>query len=169
MTRKILLCGTPGTGKTHICQLLSSTEKLSQKLSVINISDVVISEKLFSEYDDDLNSAIIDEKKLRKKLQELLESSGSSEIVVIECHSVGCVSRKLVDQVVVLQANTEVLYDRLRERKYSKRKIEENMDCEIMQVILEEAIERFSGVSVKNFINNTSEDAGKIVEYIKSL
>jgi adenylate kinase len=136
------------------------------RLIVINVSDVVVSEKLFAEYDDDLDSAIIDEKRLRKRLKELVDGCRPDSVVVIESHSVGCVPRKLVDKVVVLQVSTEVLYDRLSSRIYSKRKIEENMDCEIMQVVLEEAADRFSDVPVEAFENNTIEDADKIIRHI---
>ena len=31
-------------------------------------------------------------------------------------------------------ADTQVLYDRLEERGYSQKKLQENMECEIMQV-----------------------------------
>lgn len=139
-------------------------------MKIINVSDLVVSESLFSEYDDDLNSAIIDEKKLRRRLKDLVDALTSfTETIVIECHAVGCIPRKLVDQVIVLQANTDVLYDRLCERNYPKRKIDENMDCEIMQVVLEEAVDRFENVPVKTFTNNTAEDANTILEYIMNL
>jgi adenylate kinase len=168
MTQKVLLCGTPGTGKSFICQHLLHDGR-NTKVKVINVSDLVVTEKLYSEYDDDLSSAIIDEKRLRKRLKEIIEKSESDAKIVIECHSVGCIARKFVDSVVVLQASTDVLYDRLSARKYSKRKIEENMDCEIMQVVLEEATERFTDVTVECFTNDSEEDAKKVVEYINSL
>ena len=48
-----------------------------------------------------------------------------------------------IDLVVVLRCETSLLYDRLTERNYSKSKLDENIDAEIMQVILEEANSAF--------------------------
>ena len=44
-----------------------------------------------------------------------------------------------VGEVVVLQTDNGVLYDRLQKRAYKEKKITENIDCEIFGVVLEEA------------------------------
>lgn len=43
------------------------------------------------------------------------------------------------DLVVVLQTDNGVLYDRLEKRGYPQPKITENVECEIMMVLLQEA------------------------------
>lgn len=43
------------------------------------------------------------------------------------------------DLVVVLQTDNTVLYERLEKRGYAAPKIQENVQCEIMMVLLEEA------------------------------
>ena len=47
------------------------------------------------------------------------------------------------DLVVVLRTNNEVLYPRLEARGYSERKIQENVECEIMCTVAEEARESY--------------------------
>ena len=47
------------------------------------------------------------------------------------------------DLVVVLMADNTVLYERLEKRGYEEKKISENVQCEIMQVIAEEARESY--------------------------
>ena len=47
------------------------------------------------------------------------------------------------DLVVVLTCDNTVLYDRLQARNYRDNKIQENVECEIMQVVLEEARESY--------------------------
>jgi DNA-binding MarR family transcriptional regulator len=47
------------------------------------------------------------------------------------------------DLVVVLTTDNTILYDRLEKRGYSERKISENIECEIMNVIVEEARESY--------------------------
>lgn len=41
--------------------------------------------------------------------------------------------------MVVLQTDNSVLYDRLEKRGYPQAKISENVECEIMMVLLQEA------------------------------
>jgi adenylate kinase len=41
--------------------------------------------------------------------------------------------------VVVLQTDNSVLYERLEQRGYPAAKISENVECEIMMVLLQEA------------------------------
>lgn len=50
------------------------------------------------------------------------------------------------DLVVVLQCGTSVLWERLEKRRYPPSKISENVECEIMMVILEEATESYRWV-----------------------
>ena len=45
--------------------------------------------------------------------------------------------------MLVLQTDNTVLYDRLAKRGYNDRKIQENVTCEIMHVIVEEARESY--------------------------
>jgi adenylate kinase len=41
--------------------------------------------------------------------------------------------------VVVLQTDNTVLYERLERRNYPQAKVTENVECEIMMVLLQEA------------------------------
>lgn len=45
--------------------------------------------------------------------------------------------------MLVLRCDSTVLYDRLTARGYKGKKLEENMDSEIMQVLLDEARESY--------------------------
>jgi len=60
--------------------------------------------------------------------------------------------------VVVLGCETEVLYDRLRERGYKEDKVQENLDAEIMMVVAEEAREGFEEGVVVVLKSNSVED-----------
>jgi adenylate kinase len=69
---------------------------------------------------------------------------------------------------VVLRADTDIHYDRLKERKYDQKKLDENVDCEIMQVILEDARDTYPPEIVIELKSNTMEDLDSNVERIKS-
>ena len=45
--------------------------------------------------------------------------------------------------MVVLGTESRMLYDRLKARNYPEKKLQENLDSEIMQVLLEEGREGF--------------------------
>lgn len=73
---------------------------------------------------------------------------------ILETHSVSVVPKQAIDLVFVLRtADTSIYYDRLAARKYPAAKIEENVDCEIMQVVWMEAVERFGEEAVTVFIS----------------
>ena len=70
--------------------------------------------------------------------------------------------------MVVLRCDSTVLYDRLTARKYSAKKIEENMDAEIMQVLLEEAREGFDEEIVVELQSSSLDDIDGNVERIQT-
>jgi adenylate kinase len=69
--------------------------------------------------------------------------------------------------VVVLRCNSTVLYDRLTARKYSAKKLEENMDAEIMQVLLEEARDSYDEEIVIELQSDSLDDIDGNVERIQ--
>lgn len=60
--------------------------------------------------------------------------------------------------MLVLRAETSVLFDRLTERGYSDAKRSENIECEIMQICLEEAMEVFDKNIIHELSSNSLED-----------
>ena len=77
---------------------------------------------------------------------------------VVDFHSCEFFPERWFDLVLVLQADTDVLYDRLVARNYSNKKIDENMEAEIMQVVLEAARESYSEEIVHVLASNTLDD-----------
>ena len=59
---------------------------------------------------------------------------------IIDSHMCEIFPESWIDLVVVLRCETSQLYDRLMKRNYSKAKVDENIDAEIMQTLLEEAM-----------------------------
>lgn len=51
------------------------------------------------------------------------------------------------DLVIVLTTDNTILYERLEKRGYEPKKISENVQCEIMAVIVEEARESYRCLS----------------------
>ena len=70
---------------------------------------------------------------------------------------------------MVLQTENGILYNRLEQRGYKGRKLKENIECEIMHVIIEEARESYREDIVKILKSNTVEDQDRNVDVILSL
>ncbi len=59
---------------------------------------------------------------------------------------------------MVLRADTNIIYDRLLARGYHKKKLDENMECEIMQIVLEAARESYAHEIVQELQSNDTDD-----------
>ena len=73
----------------------------------------------------------------------------------------------VIDLVVVVRCSTEGLFDRLKARGYGEKKIEENMDAEIMEVLLDEAREAYDERMVVEVRSDAVEDIDSNVERLE--
>eukprot|EP00519_Triparma_laevis_P011719 CAMPEP_0182516084 /NCGR_PEP_ID=MMETSP1321-20130603/39522_1 /TAXON_ID=91990 /ORGANISM="Bolidomonas sp., Strain RCC1657" /LENGTH=163 /DNA_ID=CAMNT_0024723615 /DNA_START=82 /DNA_END=570 /DNA_ORIENTATION=+ len=146
----ILITGTPGTGKTTTSADIAEALNLKH----LNVGDIVKSEKCYESRDEEFDSYILDDDKLIDEMEPMVEDGGC----VVDFHSCEMFPERWFDLVLVLRANTEVLFDRLTERNYSEKKREENMTAEIMQVVAEEARESYAEEIVHEVQSNTVED-----------
>ncbi|BDB97551.1 adenylate kinase family protein [Saccharolobus caldissimus] len=132
----IVISGTPGVGKTIVSKEL--VKRLN--LKYFHLSQFVIDEKLYIEYDEERQSYIIDEDKVKDKLEIALKESDN---IVIESIYPSLIPK--ADIVVVLRKNPIVLYNELKNRGWPELKIAENVEAEILGVISQEAKEAFNG------------------------
>jgi adenylate kinase len=131
----IIITGTPGTGKTTHSELLAERTGLRH----ISVNEVVKDRECHEGWDDEFQSWIVDEDKLLDAIEEDAKQGGC----IIDWHACDLFPKSWIDLVVVLRADTATLYDRLKARKYSETKLQENMDSEIMEVLLQEAKESY--------------------------
>ncbi|MFH1126838.1 MAG: adenylate kinase family protein, partial [archaeon] len=124
---KIIISGTPGTGKTEVSKLLA--KKLNYRL--IDINTFAKKNHLITGTDTDRNSQIIDENKLRKK------SISIEDNTIMEGHLAHYCT---ADIAIILRTNPEILRERLKKRQWSKKKIDENIEAETLDIILQESV-----------------------------
>ena len=161
MTRgpNILVTGTPGTGKSCTCAQIAEVTGLKH----LEVGELVKQESYHEGWDEEFQSYILDEQRLLDGIEEDMDSGG----VVLDYHGADLFPEKWFDLVLVLRANNTVLYDRLAERGYGQKKITENVECEIMQVIFDEARETFPSEIVHEVQSETVEDMESNVERVK--
>jgi adenylate kinase len=123
---RVVVTGTPGTGKT------TATERLDTDLDVVHLNDVIEREELTTGRDDERDSLVAD-------LDAVQEWLGDRDGVLVESHLAHHLD---ADRVVVLRCHPDQLEARLGERGESEASAKENAESEALDVILSEAVER---------------------------
>lgn len=119
---KVLITGTPGTGKTLIAKELGSITGWE----VFHISEIAEEAQAILGWNG--NESEVDVHKLCAYLTPLLKDK---ENVIFEGH-LGCEIPCPAELVVVLRTNPEELEKRMEKRGYAKEKIGENIMAELL-------------------------------------
>lgn len=154
----VLITGTPGTGKTTGCGMVAEATGLRH----VNVGDLVKNQELHQGWDEEFECHIIDEDKVVDAMEDMMTEGG----VVVDYHSCDFFPERWFDLVLVLHTDNSILYDRLQARGYSEKKLTENIECEIMQVLQEEARESYREEIVHVLPSNTFEDLESLVERV---
>ena len=163
-TRKvILLTGVPGVGKTTIAALLS--ERL--KGVHVNLSELALAEGLVTGYDSIRETSIVDLERTTTRLMEIIREG--RDPLVIEGHfSQDVVSPERVSNVFVLRRAPWRLKDELESRGYNPEKVKENVEAELLDICLVEAIEAYGKEKVCE-LDTTGIKLDEIIETITSV
>jgi len=152
----IALTGTPGTGKTALAE-----ELRSRGYRVLDLNEHIRNNGLLEEKDEARDTYGVD----ADALDLSLERFRGGDMMIIEghiSHYVEC------DMAIVLRCRPDTLAERLRDRGYSGSKIRENVQAEVLDVILCEAVETGIPICELDSSNETAEIlADKTEDFIK--
>lgn len=137
----ILITGTPCTGKTTLAKQL--TTKLDALY--VNLTDFAKANGLTSGEDQQRNTTIIDEEKMRKKLTETINQTEKATVIVDGHYASAVVPSNLATHVFVLRRNPIELKEFMQKCKFSEAKLYENLSAEILDVCLVEALREQEG------------------------
>jgi adenylate kinase len=131
----VLIAGTPGVGKTTVAR------EVAKRLGVtyVNVAELAVNEGLVAGYDSERGAYVIDEEAVRAKLRELALRGRA----VVDTHVVSAVPPELVEVAIVLRLDPRELERRLKARGYPPSKVLENVQAEILDACLIEAVEAF--------------------------
>ncbi len=141
--RIIVVTGTPGVGKSSLARALA--ERLGW--IALDLSDLSIKEGLLKGYDAARGTWVVDEGRLRKAVMRSLRASKSN--IIAEGHyAQAVVPSNAVKLAFVLRCDPRVLEERLRDKGYGEDKVLENVEAEILDSCLLEALNAFGGSRV---------------------
>jgi broad-specificity NMP kinase len=158
----IAISGTPGAGKTFVAKKL--TGAANGKFEYFDLNKYIKKNKLYESYDRKDRTFDVDIKLLKKDINPTLKKSLSKERLMdsiagksvnidmllkilkkVSKNSDGIIVDSHLshyldsDYCIIVRTDLKKLYNRLKERKYPKSKIHDNIEAEIFEVCLDEA------------------------------
>ena len=146
---KIVISGTPGTGKTEVSDILS--KRLN--LPVLHVNDFAKEHKLV-------------DKKGEVNLEKLFEKIKNFE-GILESH-VLC-EIPLYDTIIILRCHPEKLKSRLGKRDYPAAKLKENLEAEAIDYCVQIAEQYYCRViQIDTTYMTLKEVAERIIDYLEN-
>jgi adenylate kinase len=150
----VAISGTPGTGKSTLASILRGKGSF-----VIDVGDFARDRGLTTGHDVERGSVEVDTAELDI---ELRKGMPSGTIFLI-----GHLSHFLTsDLVIILRCSPSALRERLKDRTWSDKKLQENLEAEACDVILIEALELSREVYEIDTTGRTPEEVAMAVDDI---
>ena len=145
---RIAITGTPGVGKTV------TAEKLSKLLHMTHINISRIAEEMGAVTGKNGDTSLVDTDILRQKIEAM-------DDIIIDSHFSELFE---VNFVFVLRCQPKILYERLKKRGYSEEKIKENVEAEILDYCLINALEHHDAETVFEICENAVNEICALVK-----
>lgn len=156
----ILITGTPGTGKTTISRLLAT----ELRAYYVDPKTLLRRKEIDYTYDKKRKTRTVSLKRLRNRMCEL--AARTDHGLVIDSHialETGPLSRLV--RAIVLRCDPIVLEQRLERKRWSKSKIGENLQAEILDICLWDAVENYGWNKILE-IDTTEKAPSRVIQLI---
>ena len=154
----IAITGTPGTGKTSVAKKL-----VREGYIVLDFNRIACENDFLLGRDEKRKSNIVDIDKLNLFIKK---NYIKFDIVFVEGHLSHLL--KCVDKLIVLRLEPSQLEKYLKKKKWNEKKIKENLESEILDIVLCESIEIHSEDNIAE-LNVTNKSVDEIVSIIIDL
>ncbi len=146
----VAITGTPGTGKSSVCEVLAR-----RGYTIVDLDDVARSGGFVTGHDEARQTDEVDVDALRESLRV------PAKIAFLKGHFSHLMD---VNVAVVLRCRPSVLRTRLAKRGWPESKIRENVEAEAIDSILQDAVDRLDLVyEVDTTTRQADETAGEIL------
>jgi adenylate kinase len=129
---RVGLTGTPGTGKSTVAIILQK-----EGFTVVRLNELAIQNRCIDGTDKTRKSKLIDVRKLNRYIAK---NYAGNDLVFFEGHVAHLL--RSMQKIIILRCHPSQLTIRLRQKQWNTKKIRENVEAEILDVILCEAVER---------------------------
>jgi len=134
--RVIIIAGVPGVGKSTVAGAIAER----RGYPVIGVSELAVKEGALLGRDVERDTDVVDLPRLKEMITEVI--SATEGPIIVEGHfAYDVVPSDLVSHALILRRAPWILKKELRQRGYSDEKISENVEAELLDVPLVEAIE----------------------------
>ncbi|MBN1859981.1 MAG: adenylate kinase family protein [Candidatus Thermoplasmatota archaeon] len=154
----VALTGTPGTGKTAVAAVLKK-----QGYTLVRLHRLAKETSCISGVDKKRKSQLIDVRKLNRWIEK---NFPTESLMFFEGH----ISHLLqaMDKVIVLRCHPKNLEKRLMKKRWSRKKIKENVDAEALDIILCETVECHSAQDVFE-IDTTNKTVDEVAGAVRDI
>ncbi len=133
----------------------------------VNLSDLAERRGIVSGYDESRGTSIVDLELMRKELAVLLK--GSERLLIIDGHFASeVVPPEAVSLALVLRRAPWILRDELAARGFSEEKVRENVEAELLDVCLVDAVDSLGRERVCE-IDTTGKTHGEVLDEAVSI
>ena len=156
----ILITGTPGTGKTTISRILAT----ELRACYVDPKTLLRRREVDYTYDEKRKTRAVSLKRLRNRLCE--RAARTDHGLVIDSHiaiETGPLPRLV--RAIVLRCGPIVLERRLERKRWSKSKIGENLQAEILDICLWDAVENYGWNKILE-IDTTETAPSRVIQLI---
>lgn len=150
----LVITGNPGVGKHTIAKSVS--KKLNRK--ILDINKIALESKLFKKNDESVDVDV-------KKLKSILKNKIKKDSIIVGHLAPYVITKKQVTLAIILRKNPYKLTPIYKKRKYSTKKIAENIGSEILGITDYDSIKKF-GKNKCHQIDTTSKTISKITKTV---
>ena len=150
-------------GKTTTAKALAA----KMNAQYINLTDFAKQHNLMIGEDLQRCTLIVDDESLQEKLKQALDYSTRQNIIIDGHYAAAVTPKDYVTQVFVLRRNPKELKQLMEKRGYTQTKMWENLQAEIIDICLGEAVQMHAGRTCE--INATCKTTEEIIEEIVAI
>jgi adenylate kinase len=156
----VLIIGTPGTGKTTVSRLLATELRACR----VELRSLLRRKGIDYTYDEKRKTRMVSLERLHIALRK--RAAQADRGLIIDSH-VALKAGRLpkLDKVIALRCNPIVLERRLERKRWPKSKIRENLQAEILDICLWDAVKNYGWNTILE-IDTTEKTSRQAVQLI---
>ena len=147
----LVITGNPGVGKHTIGKKIAKL----LGLRLLDLNQIAIEERIFEERDESKDVDI-------EKLKKILKPKLGNDSLVVGHLAPYVLTKSQVRKIIILRKNPYKLSAVYKKRKYSKNKIRENLESEILGIIAHDSIKKLGKLKTLQ-IDTTGKSIQKVV------